>query len=639
MTKKLSTPFAVNSTLRNDVPVKATTEQTAKGIIGYADGWTSINKLPIDNGGQAPWMEDINGVLHDVTGNISDINKGLPQYFDTDFATSIGGYPIGARLCLDDNSEYVVSTIASNSNNPNSNMTGWKKTNFSEYDFKTEQPIQYYYDLLGNWDDAIFQAQMNVYLLGYSPKLILPRGQITLYKPILGGVALGEAIDKYLKDNNIATDFYDSTTGNFKSSWALNLSGVESSVNDVSTIETQIIFKGCADYKDTTWKNYGIIHCAPTTQGQWWGTDSVIKHARNEHYLRNFNILAETRGTWVGGSQVHGIVAQDAHHCIIDNVLVYSLHGAGLLYDNVYDSECRNLTLLRVGRQNGGDLQTIRDTASYKTFGQMLYAPLHLMNTKGDNCNFLRFYNTHIEDCFDVMADVYVGGNSSPIWFKDSHHECEADSGTVVNGNPKTTFAIGTANGIYKIFADGLSDWDVSNPKVGNGGGYVNIEGGSMYNTDYNALIRQGQYSSTVLSNYRYPNTSDIYLDGGNTGSGLKAINSNLGTVSQTASADAVVIGNCTMTGFNHTYGVPPSINNTKCSGNITFNISTGDITNPIVLDNVICNRLIANQTLPNVIGSITTTSTTEVGVSGLVYPSNLLINDSYYNTYLASNT
>ena len=165
MTKKLSTPFAVNSTLRNDVPVKATTEQTAKGIVGYTDGWTAINKLPVDNGGQAPWMEDINGVLYDVTGNISDINKGLPQYFDTDFATSIGGYPIGARLCLDDNSEYVVSTIASNSNNPNSNMTGWKKTNFSEYDFKTEQPIQYYYDLLGNWDDAIFQAQMNVYLL------------------------------------------------------------------------------------------------------------------------------------------------------------------------------------------------------------------------------------------------------------------------------------------------------------------------------------------------------------------------------------------------------------------------------------------------------------------------------------------
>lgn len=125
MTKKLSTPFAINSTLRNDVPVKATTEQTAKGIVGYTDGWTAINKLPVDNGGQAPWMEDINGVLYDVTGNISDINKGLPQYFDTDFATSIGGYPVGARLCLDDNSGFVVSTIASNSNNPNSNMTGW----------------------------------------------------------------------------------------------------------------------------------------------------------------------------------------------------------------------------------------------------------------------------------------------------------------------------------------------------------------------------------------------------------------------------------------------------------------------------------------------------------------------------------
>lgn len=126
MTKKLSTPFAINSSLRNDVPVKATSEQTAKGIIGYTDGWTAINKLPVDNGGQAPQMEDFNGVLYDVTGNISDINKGLPQYFDTNFATSIGGYPVGARLCLDDNSGFVVSTIANNSNNPNSNMEGWE---------------------------------------------------------------------------------------------------------------------------------------------------------------------------------------------------------------------------------------------------------------------------------------------------------------------------------------------------------------------------------------------------------------------------------------------------------------------------------------------------------------------------------
>lgn len=125
MTKKLSTPFAINSTLRNDVPVNATNDQANKGIVGYNNGWTSINKLPLENGGQPPYMEDMNGLFFDITGNIVDINKGLPQYYDDAYATLIGGYPVGARLVLDDNSTTVISTISNNQNNPNTNMTGW----------------------------------------------------------------------------------------------------------------------------------------------------------------------------------------------------------------------------------------------------------------------------------------------------------------------------------------------------------------------------------------------------------------------------------------------------------------------------------------------------------------------------------
>ena len=132
MTKKLSTPFAADSTLRNDVPVNATSDQTSKGIVGYNNGWTSINKLPLENGGQPPFMEDINGVLFDITGNIVDINKGLPQYYDDSYATLVGGYPVGARLCLNDNSGFVVSTIANNQNNPNTNLTNWRKISEKE---------------------------------------------------------------------------------------------------------------------------------------------------------------------------------------------------------------------------------------------------------------------------------------------------------------------------------------------------------------------------------------------------------------------------------------------------------------------------------------------------------------------------
>ncbi|QHJ76866.1 MAG: hypothetical protein [Bacteriophage sp.] len=136
MTKKLSTPFAINSTLRNDVPVNATNDQTNKGVVGYNNGWTSINKLPLENGGQPPYMEDMNGLFFDITGNIVDINKGLPQYYDDAYATLIGGYPVGARLVLDDNSTTVISTIANNQNNPNTNMSGW--VTFSDLEVKPQ---------------------------------------------------------------------------------------------------------------------------------------------------------------------------------------------------------------------------------------------------------------------------------------------------------------------------------------------------------------------------------------------------------------------------------------------------------------------------------------------------------------------
>lgn len=125
MTRKLSTPFANDSILRNDVPVTASVDQTSKGVIGYTNGFTSINKLPLDSGGQPPHMEDVNGVLYDVTSNIVDMNKGIPQYFDSDYATLIGGYPTGARLVSNDNALIYVSTIENNTTDPNSSLVGW----------------------------------------------------------------------------------------------------------------------------------------------------------------------------------------------------------------------------------------------------------------------------------------------------------------------------------------------------------------------------------------------------------------------------------------------------------------------------------------------------------------------------------
>ena len=56
------------------------------------------------------------------------IKTGLPPVFDQAFADTIGGYPLDARLMLDDG-DIVQSTITNNVNNPNLDMTGWEYEN------------------------------------------------------------------------------------------------------------------------------------------------------------------------------------------------------------------------------------------------------------------------------------------------------------------------------------------------------------------------------------------------------------------------------------------------------------------------------------------------------------------------------
>lgn len=54
------------------------------------------------------------------------VRRGLVyQKFDNTFMLSIGGYPLGSRILLEDKVNVVISTIAGNTNNPNAIMTGW----------------------------------------------------------------------------------------------------------------------------------------------------------------------------------------------------------------------------------------------------------------------------------------------------------------------------------------------------------------------------------------------------------------------------------------------------------------------------------------------------------------------------------
>lgn len=120
----ITTPFAENGD-KNDIPeVTGVEPQNAT----LEKGFPEITQTPISAGGIPPERKDFNGILNLYGQHIVHLNKGLPYEFDAAFATAIGGYPLHARIMLS-NGDIVQNTVANNTNNPNSNMSGWVKQN------------------------------------------------------------------------------------------------------------------------------------------------------------------------------------------------------------------------------------------------------------------------------------------------------------------------------------------------------------------------------------------------------------------------------------------------------------------------------------------------------------------------------
>jgi len=83
-------------------------------------GFPPDTRIPKDIGGEAPDGLDMNGILNVLSQAIVFMQKGNAYQFDA----SLAPYPIGALVRSNDNLTTFQSTIALNSNNPNSNMTG-----------------------------------------------------------------------------------------------------------------------------------------------------------------------------------------------------------------------------------------------------------------------------------------------------------------------------------------------------------------------------------------------------------------------------------------------------------------------------------------------------------------------------------
>ena len=92
-------------------------------------GFPPDTRLPKDGGGEAPDGLDLNGVLNILSQAVVFLQKGNAYQFDA----SLAPYPIGALVRSNDNSTTYQSTVPNNSNNPNTNMSGWRVYNSSSF--------------------------------------------------------------------------------------------------------------------------------------------------------------------------------------------------------------------------------------------------------------------------------------------------------------------------------------------------------------------------------------------------------------------------------------------------------------------------------------------------------------------------
>lgn len=121
---KFPVPFA-NSGSRNVIPVFSQVAVTP-GAASLTDGFPPLTMTPPSGGGVAPFGQDFNGILYQITQNLQWFNAGGPVKYDASFAASVGGYPRGTILVNAATPGVVwICTTDNNTSNPDTGGAGW----------------------------------------------------------------------------------------------------------------------------------------------------------------------------------------------------------------------------------------------------------------------------------------------------------------------------------------------------------------------------------------------------------------------------------------------------------------------------------------------------------------------------------
>lgn len=88
------------------------------GFASLPDGFVPLNQTPVSAGGIPPFIQDMNGILNEITANDQWAQAGGQWVYDGTFSTAIGGYPKNAVLASTTLGNFWRSTADSNTTDP-----------------------------------------------------------------------------------------------------------------------------------------------------------------------------------------------------------------------------------------------------------------------------------------------------------------------------------------------------------------------------------------------------------------------------------------------------------------------------------------------------------------------------------------
>jgi hypothetical protein len=100
------------------------------GAASYPDGFVPDNAKPVTAGGVPPFMQDMNGILRDLSTWTRWYNAGGRIMWNAAFSASIGGYPYGSIIASATiGGVFWFSTAENNTTNPDAGGAGWYRWN------------------------------------------------------------------------------------------------------------------------------------------------------------------------------------------------------------------------------------------------------------------------------------------------------------------------------------------------------------------------------------------------------------------------------------------------------------------------------------------------------------------------------